>query len=110
LVWDSSLFGQMVVGPRHSNAFRTFGDGAIVTGYWPGCPPSVDSQGAGTRYRCKGANNGRHGRSRRGTEIGPVTKFCIAVFVKDDLDLTLARWAQCGGQIGPGARPVQVRF
>jgi len=33
LVTDSSLLGQMVVGPRHATAFRAFGDRAIVTGY-----------------------------------------------------------------------------
>src|SRR5215475_2273 len=30
----------MVLRPRHATAFRTFGDGAIVTGYRPLCPPS----------------------------------------------------------------------
>ena len=47
LVRDSSLLGQMVVGPRHANAFHTFGDRAIVTGNRLRCLPCAIGQGLG---------------------------------------------------------------
>ncbi len=48
LVGDSSLLGQMVLGPRHATAFRTFGDRAIVTGNMPHRLPDAIGQGTGS--------------------------------------------------------------
>ena len=85
----------MVVGPRHANAFRTFGDRAIVTGNWLRCLPCTIGQDREALSASKEAGNGGHVGRLCAVETAPVTQFGIAVLVSDDLDVAITR------QVGP---------